>query len=76
MEAGNIHRQTFSEVWQGSALFGEMRDPDLLGGKCGVCQFKTLCSGCRARAYGMSGDYLAEEPFCAYDPASRTVQLS
>ena len=76
VEAGNIRRQTFGEVWQGSPLFAEMRDPDLLGGKCGACQFKTLCSGCRARAYGMTGDYLAEEPFCAYDPASRTVQLA
>lgn len=73
VEAGNIRRQAFGDIWQHSPLFAEMRDPDLLGGKCGVCQFKTLCSGCRARAYGMTGDYLAEEPFCAYEPASRSV---
>ncbi|GAB4407776.1 MAG: heme b synthase [Anaerolineae bacterium] len=73
VSAGNIRQQRFAEIWQGSPLFAELRDPDLLTGKCGVCQFKALCSGCRARAYGMTGDYLAEEPFCAYDPQSRSI---
>lgn len=68
VEAGNIRRQDFQDVWQHSPLFAELRAPDLLGGKCGACEFKKLCSGCRARAYGMSGDYLAEEPFCTYQP--------
>jgi radical SAM protein with 4Fe4S-binding SPASM domain len=72
VSAGNIRQQRFTEIWQGSPLFAELRDPDLLTGKCGVCQFKALCSGCRARAYGMTGDYLAEEPFCACDPQSRS----
>lgn len=75
IEAGNIRRQTFGEVWQDSPLFAEMRDEDLLEGKCGACQFKSLCSGCRARAYGVTGNYLAEEPFCAYDPDTRTVDV-
>ncbi len=73
VEAGNIRQQPFGAIWQDSALFAEMRDPDLLGGKCGICQFKTLCSGCRARAYGVVGDYLAEEPFCAYDPETHCI---
>lgn len=73
--AGNVRQQAFGDIWQDSPLFAEMRDPDLLGGKCGVCQFKALCSGCRARAYGVTGDYLAEEPFCAYEPETRTVSL-
>ncbi len=76
VEAGNIRRQPFGEIWQGSTLFEELRNPELLGGKCGVCQFKTLCSGCRARSYGMTGDYLAEEPFCAYEPESRTISTN
>ncbi|MBN1562276.1 MAG: radical SAM protein [Anaerolineae bacterium] len=76
VEAGNVREQEFGDIWQNSPLFAEMRDPDLLGGKCGACQFKNLCSGCRARAYGMTGDYLAEEPFCAYEPETRTVQLA
>ena len=49
-------------------LFGDLREPDLLSGKCGLCDFKRVCSGCRARAYGMTNDYLAEEPFCTYEP--------
>ncbi|MBI5879022.1 MAG: radical SAM protein [Chloroflexi bacterium] len=68
LEAGNIRRQPFREIWEESALFAGLRDVDQLGGKCGLCEFKKLCSGCRARAYGMTGDYLAEEPFCTYEP--------
>ena len=68
VEAGNVHQQDFGQIWQHSPLFAEMRDPDRLGGKCGPCEFKKLCSGCRARAYGITGDYLAEEPFCIYQP--------
>ncbi len=73
VEAGNIRQQDFGTIWQGSELFQQMRDPDALEGKCGACQFKSLCSGCRARAYGVTGNYMAEEPFCAYDPATRQV---
>lgn len=75
VKAGDVRQEDFGTIWQHSELFAEMRDPELLGGKCGVCQFKSLCSGCRARAYGMTGDYLAEEPFCAYEPETRTVRF-
>ncbi|MCB8944327.1 MAG: radical SAM protein [Ardenticatenaceae bacterium] len=68
VEAGNIRTQSFADVWQDSPLFAELHQPDLLGGKCGLCEFKKICSGCRARAFGMAGDYLAEEPFCTYVP--------
>jgi radical SAM protein with 4Fe4S-binding SPASM domain len=68
VEAGHLRRQPFSAIWQDSPLFAELRNPDLLGGKCGPCEFKQLCSGCRARAFGMTGDYLGEEPFCTYEP--------
>lgn len=68
VEAGHIRRQPFAEIWQDSPLFAELRGPDLLGGKCGACEFKKICSGCRARAFGTDGDYLGEEPFCTYVP--------
>ena len=68
VEAGNIRRQPFREIWEESQLFTELRDPDLLGGKCGFCEFKKICGGCRARAYGMTQEYLGEEPFCTYEP--------
>jgi radical SAM protein with 4Fe4S-binding SPASM domain len=68
LQAGSIREQTFADIWQHSELFLSLRDPEQLSGKCGRCHFKSLCSGCRARAYGMVGDYLAEEPFCVYEP--------
>ncbi len=70
LEAGHVREQRFEDVWNSSELFAQLRNPDLLGGKCGVCEFKQLCSGCRARSYGMLGDHLAEEPFCTYEPRS------
>ncbi|MHB0977105.1 MAG: heme b synthase [Candidatus Aquicultorales bacterium] len=66
--AGNVKEQTFKEVWEESKLFNDLRDYELLKGKCGVCEFKRICGGCRARAYEATGDYLAEEPYCMYEP--------
>ncbi len=74
VEAGDIRKQPFQEIWQDSPLFNELRSPELLGGKCGVCEFNKVCGGCRARAYGMTQQYLGEEPFCTYLP--RTVRLA
>ncbi len=69
VEAGNLRRQPLDEIWQQSAVFARLRDNSMLEGKCGECEFQKVCGGCRARAYGISGNYLAEEPFCVYQPA-------
>ncbi len=74
VEAGNIRKVPFPQVWQSSPLFQELRDPSLLKGKCGECEFKKVCGGCRARAYGSCGDYLEEEPFCLYQPRKSSLQ--
>ncbi|MDX1613230.1 MAG: radical SAM protein [Candidatus Promineifilaceae bacterium] len=74
LEAGNVRQQPLQEIWETAPLFAELREPDLLGGKCGVCEFKRICSGCRARAYGMSADHLGEEPFCTYEPRSIRIE--
>jgi radical SAM protein with 4Fe4S-binding SPASM domain len=66
--AGNIKEQTFGEIWENSPLFQEFRDLSRIKGKCGVCEYKPICGGCRARAYEVSGDYLAAEPYCIYQP--------
>ncbi len=66
--AGDLMKRTFEEIWTGSPVLQTLRDPNLLKGKCGICEFRHICLGCRARAYGMTGDYLAEEPFCIHDP--------
>ena len=68
LEAGNLRHQGFAEVWNESPLFDSLRDLGNLKGKCGACEFLNICEGCRARAYGCTGDYLAEEPFCLYTP--------
>jgi len=66
--AGNIRLQSFREIWEDSDLFRELRDFDNYKGKCGICEYRNVCGGCRSRAYAVSGDYLAEEPFCSYIP--------
>ncbi len=66
--AGDVRQTPFPEIWRTSPLFVELRDFDRLKGKCGVCEFKKVCGGCRARAYEATGDYMAEEPYCAYVP--------
>jgi len=66
--AGDLRKQTFAEIWNNSVVFGELRDSGNLKGKCGCCEFRNVCMGCRARAFAASGDYLDEEPFCIYQP--------
>ena len=68
VSAGSVRQQPFSEIWHDSPVFKALRDPEALHGKCGDCRYQAICAGCRARAYSESGDYLAAEPFCTYDP--------
>jgi radical SAM protein with 4Fe4S-binding SPASM domain len=66
VEAGDLAEQPLAEIWETSPLFAELRSFDKLHGKCHGCDYVADCGGCRARAYGMTGDYLGEEPLCAY----------
>ena len=66
--AGNIRQKPFKMIWEKSKVFNDLRDPDMLKGKCGNCEYRTVCGGCRARAYAATGDYLDEEPYCTYVP--------
>ncbi len=68
--AGDLRKQSFAEIWNDSSVFGQLRDDDNLKGKCGCCEFRHVCMGCRARAYAATGDFLAEEPFCVYEPGT------
>jgi radical SAM protein with 4Fe4S-binding SPASM domain len=68
--AGDLRKQNFAEIWNDSEVFGMLRDDDNLKGKCGCCEFRHVCMGCRARAFAATGDYLAEEPFCVYEPGT------
>lgn len=58
----------FHEIWSKSEYFKDIRDTDGYKGKCGYCEYRRLCGGCRARAYALTGDYLESEPFCIYEP--------
>lgn len=68
-DAGNIRTQSLTDIYRNSEIFRMLRDPSQLKGKCGACEFKSICGGSRARAYGVYGDWLAEDPACAYVPA-------
>lgn len=70
VRAGNVKRQSMREIWDSAPVFQRLRDVDQLEGKCGCCEFKKVCMGCRARAfYEAKGNYMAEEPHCSYEPA-------
>tara|TARA_B100000959_G_scaffold249471_1_gene277262 strand:- start:168185 stop:169393 length:1209 start_codon:yes stop_codon:yes gene_type:complete len=73
VSCGNVLTKPFKEIWHESSVFNDLRDQDKLGGKCGVCEYKKVCEGCRARAfYETQGDYMAEEPYCIYEPKKIT----
>lgn len=66
--AGNIRKESFQKIWGDAPLFRQLRDLSNIKGKCGVCEYKKVCGGCRALAYESSGDYLQTEPDCLYKP--------
>ena len=68
VECGDITRDTFGHIWRNSPVFLKLRDFKQLEGKCGRCEYRAVCGGCRARAYEATGNYMAEEPLCAYQP--------
>ncbi|OQY13846.1 MAG: heme b synthase [Desulfobacteraceae bacterium 4572_19] len=68
VECGDITQTPFDKVWKDSDVFNKLRDFNTLEGKCGACGFKSVCGGCRARAFEATGNYLAEEPLCNYVP--------
>lgn len=72
LSAGNVTSTHFSEIWENSELFTRLRDFNALTGKCGDCEYKAVCGGCRARAFYETGDFLTPEPYCLYEPEKRS----
>ncbi len=68
LNCGDVTRTPFTDIWNRSDVFLSLRNYNNLKGKCGRCEFKAVCGGCRARAYEATGDFLAEEPLCNYQP--------
>lgn len=70
LSAGNVRTEPLTSVYRTSSLFTGLRTPDMLKGRCGACEFREVCGGSRSRAYGVTGDPFAEEPWCGYRPGS------
>lgn len=68
INCGHILQTPLGEIWAGSAHLARMCDANRLKGKCGICGYKTVCGGCRARAFAATGDYMESEPMCVYRP--------
>ena len=76
LDCGQVREEPFPSIWHNSKRFRELRDPSFYSGKCGVCEYERVCGGCRARAQTMNGNYLAEEPLCAYQPRKESTNGS
>jgi len=68
LEAGNVRTDDLLETYRENPLFRQLRDSEQLGGKCGYCPYHNLCGGSRARAYALTGDHMAAEPRCDFQP--------
>jgi len=67
---GNLERESLRDIWNESEPFVRIRQRKELGGRCGACELNRLCGGCRARAFGSTGDYMAEDPLCTHQPGT------
>jgi radical SAM protein len=75
VSVGNVREKSLVEIYREAPLFNDLRNPAKLEGRCGLCEFVGVCGGSRSRAYAMTGDPLAEEPFCTYEPGSFPFQV-
>ena len=75
IHAGNITQTPLAEIYRNAPIFKSLRDTSKLEGKCGACEYKEICGGSRARAYAVTGDPLAQEPCCIYQPKNWDPQL-
>jgi heme b synthase len=75
VDSGNLREKSFGEIWLNSPVFSDLRDLKRYEGKCGKCEYIRVCGGCRARAYEIAGNYLAEEPLCLYKPGLKDLGI-
>jgi radical SAM protein len=66
--AGNVRTDDVIDIYRHSQLFTDLRTPDKIKGRCGICEYRDVCGGQRGRAYGLTGDYLETDPACSYIP--------
>jgi heme b synthase len=70
LNCGDVTKDSFGHIWRHSEVFKSLRDTTQLKGKCGRCEYRRVCGGCRARAYEATGDHLTPEPLCLFEPSS------
>jgi radical SAM protein len=70
LATGNVRTDSLVDVYRDSPIFQALHNPSNFHGKCGVCEYRTLCGGSRARAFAYTGDPLGSDPFCPYEPRS------
>jgi len=75
LDCGDLKSSSFQSVWKDSRIFNSLRNFSEYKGKCGRCGYIRFCGGCRARAFEATGDYLAEEPLCAYEPGGSAIGM-
>jgi radical SAM protein len=75
IHAGNVRETPLQEIYRNAPIFKSLRDTSKLEGKCGACEYKEICGGSRARAYALTGDPLAQEPCCIYQPRNWDPEL-
>lgn len=76
LDAGNVRETPLTDLYRNAELFVQLREADQLRGRCGRCEFRRVCGGSRSRAYGVTGDWRAEEPCAATSPASSRTHAS
>ena len=76
VSAGNVRNDSLVEVYRNSSLFQILRDTTHREGKCGFCEYQKICGGSRARAYALTGNYLAADPRCSYQPNPDLIQVN
>ena len=76
LPAGNVRRHKLAWVYRHAPVFRQLRSPEQLKGACGDCEYNALCGGSRSRAFALSGDYLAADPWCVYRPARKDTPVT
>ena len=74
LTTGDVRHESLADIYRDHEVFKLLRDPDRLLGKCGLCEYKTVCGGSRSRAYAMTGNFMSPEPFCVYQPPREQSQ--
>ena len=73
LKTGDVRNDSLADIYSNHEVFRLLRNSDCLLGKCGLCEYRTVCGGCRSRAYAMTGNIMAPEPFCVYNPRQKPV---